>query len=77
MKIRVVHKPSGQVWEDENTNHSFSELVLHMLRRYPKLCTDICYCDIEGIGKINEEWVLLDECGRYCFIPSDYIVDVI
>lgn len=36
---------------------------------------DLCYSDIEGIAKINDDWYVLDECGSWDYLPDEYTVE--
>ncbi|MCJ7816349.1 MAG: hypothetical protein MUP55_00695 [Candidatus Aenigmarchaeota archaeon] len=74
-ELKVTNTKTGEIWIDENEPHSFMDLALAMLKEDPSL--HLVYCDIEGLAELRGEWVIMDECGNYEFMPSHYKVEVV
>jgi hypothetical protein len=36
----------------------------------------LVWCDIEGIAKIGDIYYLLDECGKWEYIPDEYDIKI-
>jgi len=74
-KLRITYKK--KVWEDTNENHSWSKFALHLIKNVYKGNCNLVYCDIWKIIKVDDEWLILDECGHYENIPEEYKVEVL
>jgi hypothetical protein len=72
-KLKVTNKKTGKTWMEENRNHSWKDFCLEMLKNHPDMC--LVWCDIEGIAKMDDTWYLLDETGRWEYIPEEYSVE--
>ena len=85
MKLKVTNTKTGKTWVDENTSHSWTDLCIYIMKENPDV--HLVYCDIEclakgralkqqkdGSWKEEEQWYMLDECGRYEPLPDEYVV---
>ena len=73
MKLKVTNTKTGKSWTEENTNHSWQELCLDIMKSHKDF--HLIYCDIEGILKFGEDWYVLDECGSWEYLPKEYQVE--
>ena len=73
MILKVTNIKTGEVWIEENTNHSWTDLALEIIKGLPD--SFLVYCDIEGIVMLNDIWYILDECGHWEYIPENYKVE--
>ena len=73
MKLKITNKETGKIWIAEDTAHVWSELALEMFREDSKC--GIVYCDIEGIVSLGDDWYILDECGKWAYLPEKYNVE--
>jgi hypothetical protein len=74
-ELKVTNTKTGEIWIDRNEPHSFMDLALAILKEDPTL--HLVYCDIEGLALLRDEWVIMDECGNYAYLPSHYKVEVL
>ena len=79
MKLKVTNTKTGKVWIEENTNHSWQDLCLDIMKEHKEEHKDfyLVYCDLEGILKLNDIWYMLDECGNWEYMPEEYKIEEI
>lgn len=84
--MKVTDTKTGKVWNEVNASHSWSDLCLHIMERYPDF--HLIWCDIECLAKgktwkvmpdnswqVGDQWYMLDEMGRYEYLPDEYVVE--
>ena len=70
MRLEVTNTETGVFWIEENENHSWESLC-----RDAGLAGQLCQCDLECLLKHPDgTWYLLDECGRWAYLPTKYTV---
>jgi hypothetical protein len=74
MILKVTNLKTGEVWTEENTNHSWEKLALSILKDLNHQSA-LVYCDIEGLAQIDDQWYILDECGNWEYIPDHYMIE--
>jgi hypothetical protein len=86
-KLKVTNTKTGKVWIDDNNPHSWTDLCLAIMKEHKDF--NLVYCDIEclakgsswaevdGIWIVKDTWYMLDECGRYEYLPEEYLVEEI
>jgi hypothetical protein len=71
--LKVTNIKTGKVWVGENCPHAWADLCLNMMKKHEDI--KLIYCDIEGIVEFHGDWIMLDECGSYAYIPEEYKVE--
>jgi hypothetical protein len=81
-RLKVTDTKTGQEWIQNNQPHSWADLCLHIMKRHKEF--SLTYCDIECICKgfswnlkneLEEVYYMLDECGRWEYIPEEYKIE--
>lgn len=73
MKLKVTDTETGTVWIRENANHYWEELCLFIMDRHKDF--SLIWCDIEGLLRLDSQWYMLDECGKWEYLPEEFIVE--
>jgi len=70
MRLKVTNTKTGNVFEQENTNHAWGYLAVDFN-------ADLVRGDTERLLTDGTTWYLLDECCNWDYLPSYYTVEVV
>jgi len=73
MKLKVIDTKTGKEWISENSNHYWEDLCLFIMDRYKDF--RLIWCDIEGLLCLDNQWYMLDECGKWEYLPEEFKVE--
>ena len=75
MKLKISNITNGNNWTDDNISASWSNLAQEIFKNHKEFF--LIHCNIEGIVKFNNSWIILDQYGKWQRIPGEYKVEEI